>query len=187
MRKTIDTPEAGFASTIFLFTLFLISALTLGAACYIASAMVIEDIAKKDTLAMTEMDSLLDEITGALISDPSPGVNGIDDPVWEWNGKRIQGYSVSVTPISDRINPNLVRKNIFDKTRLSLLFRPGKNADELQQYREDSGLHLGEEAFQDFFEERIFKTYFSPYGWANINLPMNLPPDHWEQPLRVIP
>jgi hypothetical protein len=75
-----------------------------------------------------------------------------------------------VVPVSDRINPNFVRKNVFDKTRLSHLFRPGHNADDLQQFREDSGLHLEEGAFQDFFKDDMFKKYFSPYGWANINL-----------------
>jgi hypothetical protein len=155
---------------IFLFTLFLISALTLGAAAYISSAIIIQDREKDVTITMGEMNNLLDDVIAAIKSDPDPEVNGIDDPVWAWNGKNIPGYTVTVVPISDRINPNLVRKNVFDKTRLSLLFRPGKNADELQQFREDSGLFLREEAFQDFFEEGILKKYFSPYGWANINL-----------------
>jgi hypothetical protein len=132
--------------------------------------MVILGIEKSDTDARQEADALLDAVTGALLSDTSPEVNGIDDPVWAWNGKTINGYTVSVTPISDRINPNFVRNNIFDKTRLSHLFRPGHNADELQQFREDSGLYLADDAFQDFFEDELFVKYFSPYGWANINL-----------------
>lgn len=155
---------------IFLFALFLVSALTIGAACYIAQATVILGLEKSNTIVMQEMDALLDDITGDLLSDPSPEVNGIDDPVWAWNGKTINGYTISVLPISDRINPNLVRKNIFDKTGLSRLFRPGHTADDLQQFREDAGLYLAGDAFQDFFEERVFTKYFSPYGWANINL-----------------
>jgi hypothetical protein len=155
---------------IFLFTLFLISALTLGTAAYISSAIIIQGREKDDTITMAEMNNLLDDVITAIKSDPDPEINGIDDPVWAWNGKNVTGYTVTVAPISDRINPNLVRKNIFDKTRLSLLFRPGKNSDELQQFREDSGLFIGEGAFHDFFEDGILKKYFSPYGWANINL-----------------
>jgi hypothetical protein len=155
---------------IFLFALFLISALTLGATAYISSTIIIQGREKDDTITMGEMNNLLDDVIAAIKSDPDPEVNGIDDPVWAWNGKNVTGYTVTVVPISDRINPNLVRKNVFDKTRLSLLFRPGKNTDDLQQFREDSGLFLGEGAFHDFFEEGTLKQYFSPYGWANINL-----------------
>ncbi len=155
---------------IFLLSLFFLSVLSLGAAIYISSTITIEGREKTNTSIRVEMDTFLEDIMETLLSDPSPGVNSFDDPVWAWNGKNIRGYTVSLAPISDRINPNLVRKNIFDKTRLSLLFRPEKNADELQQFREDFGLFLGYETFQDFFEESLFKKYFSPYGWANINL-----------------
>ncbi|MDR2739847.1 MAG: hypothetical protein LBB68_08470 [Treponema sp.] len=155
---------------IFLFALFFISALTFGATAYISSAIIIQGREKEDTITMEEMNNLLDDVIAAIKSDPDPKVNGIDDPVWTWNGKNVAGYTVTVVPISDRINPNLVRKNVFDKTRLSLLFRPGKNADDLQQFREDSGLFLGEGAFHDFFGEGMLKKYFSSYGWANINL-----------------
>jgi hypothetical protein len=116
------------------------------------------------------MEGLLSEVIASLASDPSPEVNGIDDPLWLRNGRRTNGCTVAITPISDRINPNFARKNIFEKTRLDLLFRPGMNADKLQQFREDTGLHIRGEAFAGFFEEELFKKRFSPYGWANINL-----------------
>ncbi|MFP3042359.1 hypothetical protein LQZ19_11140 [Treponema primitia] len=170
MKKSIAAWEAGFVSIIFLFSLFFLSILSLGMTIYISSTITIEGLEKNNTSIMVEMNKFLEDIMETLLSDPSPETNGIDDPVWAWNGKNIRGYTISLAPISDRINPNLVRKNVFDKTRLSLLFRPGKNADELQQFREDSGLFLGHEAFQNFFEDGLFKKYFSPYGWANINL-----------------
>jgi hypothetical protein len=162
--------EAGYASLVFLFALFFCSALALGAAAHISSALSLMNHEKNETLARKEMEDLLEEVIGALMSDPSPEVNGVDDPLWGWNGKRSRGCRIAIDPKSDRINPNFTRKNIFEKTDLALLFRPGQNADKLQQFREDTGLRLGEEAFRDFFEEGIFKKFFSPYGWANINL-----------------
>jgi hypothetical protein len=158
------------ACTIFFCTLFLLSAFAIGAGGIIASIMKIEGQAKQENQQAAETRAILDSLMGALESDPSPGANGADDPIWAWDGKIAGGYSISIRPLSDRLNPNFARKNIFDKTRLSLLFRPGKNAEELQQYREDNGLSLGKGAYADFFEDGFYEQYFSPYGWANINL-----------------
>jgi hypothetical protein len=170
MKVPAEARDAGYASLVFLFALFLCSALSLGALAHISSALSLANREKNKTAVRTEMEALLRQAIGALMSDPSPEVNGVDDPLWLWNGRRENGYSVAVYPKSDRINPNFARKNIFEKTGLGLLFRPGKNADMLQQFREDTGLRLEEDGFADFFEEGIFRKYLSPYGWANINL-----------------
>jgi hypothetical protein len=170
MNLSSEGREAGYASLVFLFALFLCSALALGAAAPVASALSLAKREKNKNAVRQEMEGLLSETLAALASDPSPDVNGVDDPLWLLNGKRAEGYKVAIVPLSDRINPNFARKNIFEKTRLELLFRPGMNADKLQQFREDTGLHIREEAFADFFEEELLKKHFSPYGWANINL-----------------
>jgi hypothetical protein len=162
--------EAGYASVFFLFALFLCSSLALGAAAQIASALLLGGREKNETAVRKEMEALAREIIGALESDPSPDLNSAEDPVWDWNGRRIGNYSLTISPVSDRINLNYARKNLFDKTRLGLLFRPGKDADKLQQYREDRGLRSAAGGFADFFEEELLQRYFSPYGWANINL-----------------
>jgi hypothetical protein len=170
MKVSAGTREAGYASLIFLFALFLCSALALGAAAPVASALSLAKREKNKNAVRQKMENLLQEALEALASDPSPDVNGADDPLWLLNGKRAKGYKVAIHPISDRINLNFTRKNIFEKTRLEMLFRPGMNADKLQQFREDTGLHIREEAFADFFEEELLTRRFSVYGWANINL-----------------
>jgi hypothetical protein len=142
----------------------------LGSVAPVASALSLAKREKNKTEVRKAMEGLLNEVIGVLASDPSPDVNGAGDLVRLWDGRQVKGYKVSLYPISDRINPNFARKNILEKTRLELLFRPGMNADKLQQFREDTGLCLGEGAFADFFEEELFKKHFSPYGWANINL-----------------
>jgi hypothetical protein len=170
MKISAKDRDAGYASVLFLFALFLCSALALGAAAYSSSALLLGSHEKNKTAVRKEMEDLANKIIAALISDPSPEVNSADDPVWAWNGTRTNGYSLSIDPNSDRINLNFVLKNLFDKTRLELLFRPGKDAGKLQQFREDTGLRLKAEAFADFFEESLLKKYFSTHGWANINL-----------------
>jgi hypothetical protein len=170
VKISANAREAGYASVFFLFALFLCSALALGAAARISSALLLGGREKNKAAVRNEMEDLLREIIGAIESDPSPETNGVEDPVWDWNGRRTKGCSVAITPISDRINLNYTRKNLFDKTRLGLLFRPGKDADRLQQFREDAGLRSAAGAFADFFEEGLLQKYFSSYGWANINL-----------------
>jgi hypothetical protein len=170
MKASPRARDGGYASLVFLFALFFCSALALGAAAHISSALSLMNHEKNETLAKKALEGLLHEALGDLLSDPSPEANGVDDPFWGWNGRRTRGHRVAIVPLSDRINPNLTRKNLFEKTRLALLFRPGQNADKLQQFREDTGLHFEREGFDDFFEEEIFEKYFSLYGWANINL-----------------
>ncbi|MDR1250152.1 MAG: hypothetical protein LBK63_12735 [Treponema sp.] len=170
MKVPANAREAGYASVFFLFALFLCSSLALGAAAHISSALLLGGHEKNKAAVRKEMETLANEIIRAIESDPSPEVNGAEDPVWDWNGKRTNGYSLSITPISDRINLNYTRKNLFEKTRLGLLFRPGKDADKLQQFREDAGLRSAAGDFTDFFEEGLLQKYFSSYGWANINL-----------------
>jgi hypothetical protein len=72
--------------------------------------------------------------------------------------------------LSDRLNLNFVRKNVFEKTALGFLFKPGMDAGDLQQFREDNGLSLPIRAYGSFFPDEILEKYFSCYGWANINL-----------------
>jgi hypothetical protein len=170
MNSSAGTRDGGYASLVFLFALFLCSALSLAAAAHSASTLLLAKHEKDKTAVRKEMEELLQEAIAALRADPSPELNSAEDPLWSWNGRRAGGYRVCIDPLSDRINPNFARKNIFEKTRLELLFRPGKNADKLQQFREDTGLRLGEEGFAEFFEEELYKKRFSPYGWANINL-----------------
>jgi hypothetical protein len=170
VKVSIKNREGGYASPLFLFALFLCSALALGAASPVASALLQARHEKNKTAVRREMEGLLQEVIDSMAADPTPELNSFDDPLWLWNGRQERGYRIAIKPASDRINPNFTRKNIFEKTRLGLLFRPGTNADKLQQFREDAGLSLTEDAFDGFFSEEVYEQYFSPYGWANINL-----------------
>jgi len=160
----------GSASAVFLFALFCFSSLSIGAGYIVVSAADTGKRFREDNKARAETTRLLMDIVECLRSDPSPEANSYDDPVWAWDGKSLGVYTVSLRPLSDKLNPNFIRKNLFEKTALSGLLRPGKSADELQQFREDFGLSLAGEAYADFFETDVLDTCFSPYGWANINL-----------------
>ncbi|MDR2184186.1 MAG: hypothetical protein LBO80_00745 [Treponema sp.] len=162
--------DAGFASLQFLCTLFLLSALAGGLGYYLAPLIRAEEKARRYNREYAAVKIILGDILAALASDPSPGSHGPDDPVWTLNGMTKEGCTVTINPASDRLNPNFVRKNIFEKTALSGLFRPGLTAEDLQQWREDKGLSLSAAAYRSFFDDEVFEKYFSCYGWANINL-----------------
>jgi hypothetical protein len=160
----------GSASAVFLFSLFCFSALSIGAGYVVVSAADTGRRFREYDSIRAETESLLRDIAKDLRSDPTPDTNSYDDPIWAWDGKNLGAYTVSLRPLSDKLNPNFIRKNLFEKTALSALLRPGKNADGLQQFREDFGLSLAGDAYADFFEKDVLNTCFSPYGWANINL-----------------
>ncbi|MDR2404402.1 MAG: hypothetical protein LBD78_10280 [Spirochaetaceae bacterium] len=162
--------SAGFASLQFLYALFLLSALAGGLGYCLAPLIRAEERAKGYNREYAAAKIIQEKVRAALASDPSPGGNGPDDPVWTLNGTTEDGCTITINPVSDRLNPNFIRKNIFEKTALSRLFRPGFTADDLQQWREDHGLSLSAAAYHRFFDDGVFEQYFSCYGWANINL-----------------
>ncbi|MDR1949205.1 MAG: hypothetical protein LBQ38_07425 [Spirochaetaceae bacterium] len=162
--------ETGFASPQFLCMLFLVSALAGGIGCYLVPAIKTEEGARQYNRDYGEAKAVLRRVIAALEADPSPGTNGPEDPVWALRGTTENGYTLTIDPVSDRLNPNFVRKNVFEKTALYRLFKPGYGAEDLQQWREDQGLSLSAAAYQNFFDQEVFAKYFSCYGWANINL-----------------
>ncbi|MDR3336995.1 MAG: hypothetical protein LBT16_07300 [Treponema sp.] len=176
--------EEGFASTQFMAFLFFVSTLVLILGLYSSTLVLAEERTGKANRVFDEMNSILFEVVEEMRRDPTPEVNSSEDPVWAWHNKNINGYTVKLRPLSDRLNLNYVRKNVFDKTGLSLILAPGKNSSDLQQFREDHGIFLLSEDYSEFFIHgtsagirRIedppldeFQKYFSCYGWANINL-----------------
>lgn len=162
--------EAGFASAQFLLILLFAAALGAGSAMRLGAYMRLEERLQGEVQAAAAMRRILSLVMADLSGDPSPGVNDFRDPVWAWDGKTEAGYTVSIRALSDRLNANFVRKNLFEKTALDLLLRPGRTADELQQFREERGLSLKPGAYRDFFTEEALERYVSGWGWASISL-----------------
>ncbi|ULQ59085.1 hypothetical protein K7I13_11280 [Brucepastera parasyntrophica] len=162
--------ETGAAAVSFLIILFFLSAVAAGAGFFISSVIKMENRYRQSSSRESEIGLILEKILEDLYTDQTPEVNSPDDPVWAWNDTAENGYSISIIPLSDRLNPNFVRKNVFEKTSLHDLFLPGRTADDLQQFREENGLSLSETIYETFFDEKILSSYFSAYGWANINL-----------------
>jgi hypothetical protein len=150
--------------------LLFLSIIAGGAGLYVSSVIKQTEAAEQYNSVCIETRDILAGVLEELRADPSPGSNGPGDPVWTRNGTSVNGYTITIDPLSDRLNPNFVRKNIFEKTALSGLLNPGETPEGLQQWREDAGLSLSEDHYGRFFTGETANRYFSGYGWANINL-----------------
>jgi hypothetical protein len=162
--------DSGFASTQFLFILTFITILVLGIGVYGYSAVRWEVHSRRKIMTFSEMGEILQKIIADMYADPSPDINSPEDPLGAWNGRTEGSYTIAVSPLSDGLNLNFVRKNVFEKTNIGLFLKSGRTAGDLQQFREDKGLSLSLEAYDSFFPAEILEKYFSCYGWANINL-----------------
>jgi hypothetical protein len=150
--------------------LILLSSLVLGIGFYLQSGFQALLRFHHDNSISIELNKITAEVIDSIRHDPSPGIQCFTDQIWAWQGKVRDDYTVNISPVSDRLNLNFSRKNIFDKTSLSLLFMPGKTSSDLQQYREDYGFFLSPSAYEGLFLPANLERYFSCYGWANINL-----------------
>lgn len=122
----------------------------------------------------TALDEALREVIEQVAADPTPRSDAPSDPVWEWvRASSGVGRTVALADISSRINPNWVRRGVFEKTTLRTLFRPDAtagNAQALLQHREDHGFAVDLEAgYGSFFSRETIRRYLSPWSYANLN------------------
>lgn len=116
--------------------------------------------------SLSDTNEILQTVLTLLNTDATPMADTPDDPVWSYVN---QLPGVTMTDVSSKINPNLVRQTILDDSILSAFLLPGVSGNQIQQYREDQGLFLDIKAgYEQFFEEEVFEQ-LTPYGPANVN------------------
>lgn len=153
-----------------LLMLFFISIIAIAAGKIASHVILTEQRAFARLELRGRMLNMRDSVLDALTEDASPEADTRRDPIWAWDGKREDGFIVSIRSLSSSLNPNFVRKELLDRTDLENLLIPGKTPDDLQQWREDNGLSLAYGGYSDFFLESDFDKYLSCYGWMNINV-----------------
>jgi hypothetical protein len=162
--------ENGSVTTQIFAVLLFLSTLTIGSSLVLSAFSRSTRHAEEYTSLRQDIDALLEEVVAALAADTTPEVNGFDDPIWGYHRRMAKNYLITIEAESDRLNPNFIRKDIFENTALSELLQPGVSAADVQQFREDHGLSLAPDAYTSLFNEDSYRQYFSGYGWANINL-----------------
>jgi hypothetical protein len=149
--------------------LLFLSALFLGAVTFIelaAHGLIRSQRQETDLRALRQAAA---DTVDALLADPTPFADAPTDPVWSWlAAPRGDGMSVRLEDLSSRLGPNWIRKELLQDLEA---LRPGRTAQELQQFREDTGLHLNLlPDYQDFFEPQGLEELFTAYSWFNINI-----------------
>ena len=165
----MNTKDDGFSSLEFLIALVFLSVFALAAGYMVKAAGLTASRSRTASDARSQIEKVLDEAAADLKADRTPRSDSRFDAFWLWNGRTEDGCSVTLRSLSSSLNPNFLRNDIYEKTELRTLFLPGRNAQQFRQYREDNGLVFTAADCKDFFSAKIYDTYFSPYGWANIN------------------
>ncbi|MBN1243784.1 MAG: hypothetical protein JXA15_13870 [Spirochaetales bacterium] len=81
-----------------------------------------------------------------------------------------EGVVLRVDDVSSRLNPNLLRKNLIERTALADYLVPGADAAAVQQRREDEGFSVDIfSGYGDLIDEDALERLFTPYSYASVN------------------
>lgn len=161
--------ERGSTSVVILGMLLLLSVLFIGGSVFVE--LTLRNLRRSQT--KEHQREVLREINRQavqrLLEDPTPTVDSPLDPIWDsLLDLENDGISVELEDASSRMGLNWVRKELIQS--LGVL-QPGKTAQELQQFREDTGIHLNlKREFAGFVDEDTIGTLFTPYTYFNINI-----------------
>lgn len=161
--------QEGSASVLVLSVLLFLSALFLGAVTFVELAAHGLARSQRQDQEVQGLRKAAGEAVEALLADPTPFADAPTDPVWSWLARaRDDGLTIHLEDVSSRLGPNWIRKELLQD--LGVL-EPGRTAQEVQQFREDTGLHRNlRPDYEPFIETQALTRMFTPYGWFNINL-----------------
>ena len=159
----------GSASIVVLSVLLFLTALFLGAVTFVELSAHGLRRSQDQHAQVQALRKSAEAAVAALLSDPTPFADAPTDPVWSTLAlPRDDQTRVLLEDVSSRLGLNWVRKELLED--LGVL-KPGRTVQELQQFREDTGIHLElEPAFTPFVDGQDLAEWFTPYGWFNINL-----------------
>jgi len=140
--------------------------------------------AHHEVRAHVVLDAALKRCAVWLALDPTPESDSPEDPIWRQLSVQNSAAAdetgsspvIELEDASSKINPNWVRKNLFERTSLSALFSPvaasiGSPSDHLQQLREDRGFFCDlEVGYGSLFSAETRTKYLTAWSYANINL-----------------
>ncbi len=167
--KTRLSWQQGSASVLVLSVLVFLSALFLGAVTFIELAAHGLARSQRQDEELRALRKAAGEAVEALLTDPTPFADAPTDPVWSWLAQaRGDGLAVRLEDVSSRLGPNWIRKELLQDLEV---LEPGRTAQELQQFREDTGLHLNlRPDYETYIQTQALASMFTPYGYYNINL-----------------
>jgi hypothetical protein len=161
--------QEGSASVVVLSVLIFLSALFLGAVTFIElSAHGLRRSQRQEEEARA-LRQAAEATIQALLADPTPFADAPTDPVWSWlAGPRNDGLTIRLEDVSSRPGLNWIRRELLADLKV---LKPGRTVQELQQFREDTGILLNlYPAFEQFIAKEDMERWFTQYGYFNINI-----------------
>jgi hypothetical protein len=162
--------EKGSVAFLLFGVLFSMSIAFLG--IYLMMEYTVKEMHKGESRARARMELVerAEEVTGALLNDPTPLSDSLIDPVWgyidEQNGEGT--VRMSLADVSSLYGINWLRKDVLAHGNL---LKYGKTPEELQQYRWESGLQSNAlSAYADFFEDGSLERFFTLHNYFNLNI-----------------
>ncbi len=161
----------GFSSIMAMMVLFILSLflLGLGTAISLTGNYYRKSEAKDQT--RRELEREVSRIIEHLKDDPTPQSDSAVDPVQEYIDEEGGKYLyLKLTDVSSRINPNWVRPQFMKKTAFKRFFLSGVTPEDFAEQRNKKGFTLDmEDGYSKVLEVHALKSYFTPYGFANVN------------------
>jgi hypothetical protein len=164
--------QAGSATIAALVLLVLLAAVAGGGALVISGTLSRERHSLDDYALRKALAAEAERVAALLAEDPTPGADSPRDPVWDaLASPALSEAADSLQDVSSALDPNWVQRNVFTKTGLTSLLKDTGSVDVLQQRRSDLGFFTNiEKAYGDLFIKDALEKYFTPYGYANINV-----------------
>jgi hypothetical protein len=172
--------DSGIASAMVLAVLTLVSVLFLAAVAWVELGTA---AVRRGRLRDAEEARLADigkAAVALLLADPTPEADSPFDPVWAGTlvagrdrsgsirvSEAPAGYEARLEDLSSRLGINWVRKELVADIGV---LKPEVSADGLQQYREETGLHLDPLRYSGFVAQADLDALFTTRGWLNVNI-----------------
>lgn len=160
--------ERGSTTVAIMCVLLFISALFVGTGGFIELSIVGMRHAEQRNKETGRLRDAAGAVVASLLSDNTPFADCPQDPVWTFIAQpRDDGITIELKDISSQMGINGIRKELL--TSMDVL-RPGVLATDLQQFREDTGIHMAlKPAFSRFILDTDLDALFTVYGYFDIN------------------
>jgi hypothetical protein len=157
--------ETGSSSAVVLGILLVVSALFLGGSMFAQLALRGLRRAEAYDQLKERLEEEAERVIRFLQDDPTPFADSPHDPVWE-QVRALEG--VGLEEISSYLGLNWIRRELLQSMNV---LKPGKTAQELQLFREETGLHLAlDPLFLAFIDRENINKLFTAYNFFNINI-----------------
>jgi hypothetical protein len=172
--------DSGAASAMVLAVLMLVSVLFLAAVAWVELGTSAVVRSRSRDAEDASLSATARAAVALILADPTPESDSPFDPMWAGSlvagrdragtirvSEAPAGYEVTLEDLSSRLGINWARKELMADMGVLV---PEASADGLQQYRQETGLHLDPSRYLAFVGQADLEALFTTWGWLNVNI-----------------